>query len=95
MAYHVVYEMVAKPGEGEALGKALGELKKIVLTLPHVEQVDLLASLENSDTFLFLEKWPSKEGYAEGAKELPKSAFAPIKDLLGAPPSRREYGTLS
>lgn len=93
MAFHVVYRMIAREGAAEALHEALIELKARVSALREVTRVELLTSLDKDGAFLFMESWPSKDAYGEGAKALSKSVFEPLKKALGEPPAREEFST--
>ena len=91
MAIKVIYDMTAQAGKGDEFAGVLAELAATVRTLPACEGVDVLRKQDATDQFLFIESWPSDAAYAEAAKQLPPTAFAPLKPLLGGPPARAVY----
>ena len=93
MAIRVVYDMVAQNGQGDAFAAALSDLASTIRALPGSDGVDILRKQDNEDQFLFIENWPSDQAYAEASQLVPKTAFAPLKPLLGGPPARSVYET--
>ncbi|OCC25154.1 hypothetical protein MB02_00190 [Croceicoccus estronivorus] len=94
MAIRVIYEMTAQTDQGDAFTAVLADLATTIRGLPGCEGVDVLRRQDNPDQFLFMEKWPSGEVYDEAAKMVPKTAFAPLKPLLGGPPARSVHELL-
>ncbi len=91
MAIKVVYDMTAAAGKGDEFAGALADLAAIVRPLAGCDGIDILRKQDNADQFLFIESWQSNEAYAEAAKQVPQTAFAPLKPLLAGPPARAAY----
>lgn len=81
------YTMKARRGHGAELGAALAHLAGNVTACPGSQGVETLADDGDSDRFVFIERWSSKDSHKAAGAMLGKEAFAPIMALLDEPPS--------
>lgn len=87
----MIYDMVALSGQSFALSNALDRLASAIRGLSGCAGVTLLQDNADEQRFLFIEHWPSREVYQQASRQLPASAFSPIKTFLAQSPIRRTF----
>ena len=81
-----LYKMTAANGRGEALTTELRLLAEAVRRIDGCLGVELLRDLQNSEAFIFIERWTSIDAHKAGAAQLPKDTFRPVMAVLATPP---------
>ena len=81
-----LYHMQAAPGKADALATALEDLAKLVRTVEGNEGVELLKSVDDAESFTFIEKWVSVAAHKKCLEALDKQIVAPMRAALGKPP---------
>lgn len=80
------YTMQARDGAGDELANALSALERAVRMLPGSLGVDLLRDIDDSDRYLFIERWTNRETHAAAGAQLPAEVMAAIKPWLSSAP---------
>ncbi|KRB85297.1 hypothetical protein ASE00_00350 [Sphingomonas sp. Root710] len=88
------YLMTAKPGGAEMLEAALVALAAVIRPVEGCRGIELLREDGRPGSFVFIERWASRQAHEASGRELPKQSFAPVMAALAHPPEVRCFDHL-
>ena len=83
IARHYIVE--AKPEMADALQGELDRLADTVRAIPGSLGFELLRDIENTDRFIFIEKWKSVEAHKGALAHIPRESFAGLMAAVAGP----------
>ena len=87
----LLYQMVAWEDLRVELRAALEDLAAELQALPGFQGAELMENAQALGRFAFLERWVSRDAYAQAGPSMPKAVLSQVMALLDCPPERTIY----